>query len=166
MHLHGAQVYLEVAAGDMLAGLLAAAQYDLDPRQQLYDLEGLDYIVLRAHAQPLHAVIHGVARGDEYNGRAARADVLHQLEAAVFWQHHVKQHQVEDFLFKYVRRLRAVIGAVAAVAGLRKAQAHKFGYRLFVLHDEDSYHALTPCRVRCVQSLFNYTRTCIKFVYF
>ena len=151
----------------MLAGFLAAAQHYLDPRQKLYDLEGLDDIILRAHAQPLHAVVHGIARGDEYNRCAAWADVLHQLEAAVFRQHHVEQHKIEDFLFKYVRRLRAVIDAVAAVPGLCKAQAHKLGYRLFVLHDEDSYHALTPLsRSLCSELIQLYTNLyqfCIFF---
>ena len=93
-----------------------------DPREQLVKIVRLDQIVVCPHVQPVNAVAHAVARGQEDHRRGlARRTHLPQHGMAVFFRHHdIKQHTVIVGAAQAVQRLFAVQAGVHAVSGPRQ----------------------------------------------
>ena len=88
--LHGARVDAQPADLDDGVGLVVAPQHDVHARKQFEHLEGLDDVILRAHAQAAHPVVDRAARGQKNDRDAQRADVFHELKAVGVRQHHVE----------------------------------------------------------------------------
>lgn len=139
--LHGARVDAQPTDLDHGVGLVVAPQHDVHAREQLHDLEGLDDIIFRAHAQAAHPVVDRAARGQENDRDAQRADIFHELEAVGIRQHHVEQNEVKYVPFQNVRRGQSVVHARAVIARAGQAHLDQVADRLFIVHDQDLDHA-------------------------
>ena len=139
--LHGARVDAQPANLDDGVGLVVAPQHDVHARKQLEHLEGLDDVILRAHAQAAHPVVDRAARGQKNDRDAQRADVFHELKAVGVRQHHVEQDEVKDIALENVRRGQTVVHARAPVARAGQAHLDQVADRLFVVYDQDLDHA-------------------------
>ena len=111
-----------------MAAEIAAPQHDLDAREQLDSLEGLDDVILRAAAQALDLVGDRAERREEDDGRLAapRADRIEHGEAVGAGQHHVEQNQVVIPRCDALDGLEAVAALRVAVAADRERRCQHF----------------------------------------
>jgi len=120
---------------------LGAASQRFHPRQQLLQGERLGDVVVGAHAQRLHFVIHAVLRRqDEHRHRdPAIAQRPQQFAPLEFGKPQVEHEQVVVAVGGEVQPLLAVAGGVDVVARLLEAAFDVLGDRLVVL-DHQNLH--------------------------
>ena len=138
--------------GMVSPGLSGAAQDALHPRDQLYNVEWLDKIVIRPGVEPAHAVGHAVFRREENDRRlvAALAHLRHERKAVHARHHHIEHNGVILRALKIGERLHAVKAAVDAVALGFECFGEDAVEVLFVLHDQNTHtrpSLLSVCRL-------------------
>ena len=129
-----------------VVGDLAAAQYRVDTRKQLFHLKGLDNIVVRAHLEAMNAVVD-LTLGSEHDDRALGrfADLGAYAPTIEHGEHHVKQHEIRLFFLEFFYRLAAVGCDADFKALFVEIHFDEVGNIVIVLYDKNiACHALIP----------------------
>ena len=132
----------EIAHGDarILSPVRAAAEC-LDAREQFFKNEWLRQIVIRPGAQPAHAIVHRIARGEDEDVRpgAARAQAAEDFEAIQAGQHQIEQHGVVNILLRFPQAILAIRGAVHGIARALQPGGERTPQTLGIFDDEQMH---------------------------
>jgi D-alanyl-D-alanine carboxypeptidase/D-alanyl-D-alanine-endopeptidase (penicillin-binding protein 4) len=142
-----AEVHLERPVGDRLQLLRpAAADQRVGARHQLVQVEGLEQVVVGAQVQPVHAVLHRVARGQDQHRHvlAARPRAAHHLEAVQPRAAHVQHDEVEGLAAQQVVGGAPVVDPVGHEALGSERADQPVGQQGVVLHDQHSHRVIAP----------------------
>ena len=137
---HGFGIHRHVPQGIDGASLPRPAEHGLHPGDQLHDLKGLDQVVIRPGAKPLHPILHAALGGDENHRGAGGLDLPQQVVAVDAGQHDVQQHQVIAVLHDQIRRRVPVVSAGTLVAAGAEIPVDQICNGPFVLDNQNFGH--------------------------
>ncbi len=109
-----------------------------EPGQQLFEIEGLDEVIVSPGIEAGYAVVHGVAGGQNENGPAVTAGAGFAAHGiAVFaGQHQVEDDEVVGVDGGQVDRLLAIAGDIHGVSLLAQTAGDEARYPFFVFHQK------------------------------
>ena len=137
---------LSEASGGPAWSLLGAAQQRAQPGEQLFEVEGLDEVVVGSRVEARDAVGDRVARGENQDGYvvAVRAQSAAGLEATDARHHHVEHQRVGPLGAQPIERLTTVGSHVDVVAVEGQRAAQRLAHGPVVVDHEDAHPAILP----------------------
>jgi D-alanyl-D-alanine carboxypeptidase/D-alanyl-D-alanine-endopeptidase (penicillin-binding protein 4) len=147
------RVELDVGVAQRLAALAGAAtQQRPQTREQLFERERLDEVVVGAGVEPAHAVGHRVARGQHEDRRAVtgRAQPPAHLEAVDVRHQQVEHERVRGPVGQRLQRLGAVGGQLRVVALEPQRSIDGFAHRGLVVDDQDAHAVMVSAEAESV----------------
>ena len=135
---------VEAKAADLEHGrslLLPAAREGAQARGELGEREWLRQVVVGAAVEARHAVVHGVARGEQEDGRpdAVVTQPAARLEAVDAREHHVEDHGVVRSRGRHPQSVLAAPRHVHRGALLSQAAAHQRRHLHVILDDQQTH---------------------------
>ena len=133
----------------MRSDRLGTPRQCLDARQQFLEREGLRHIVVGASAERRDLRVNGVLRREHEHWflESLRAQTVEDLEAGLFWQTHVEDHEVVRFRARPTLPFVAVGDEIDSVALLLETALHVLTHRR-VVFDYQNPHVRAALDVR------------------
>ena len=124
--------------------LPGAAEDVFHARQQFFRFKRLEHIVLRAHAQPAHAVRNRRLRRQKQYGNGPLHHCFGQRKAVLAGQHDIQNRQIRRFFFHHATRLPCVLRRAHVIADQRQLQHHNLPNGRVVFDQQKVCHAALP----------------------
>ena len=118
---------------------MCPSQNRFHPGQQLQHLKGLDHVIIRTHAKPLHPIGKSPFCRQK-NSRDLPGLPVH-LKAIQAGKHNIQKHQIEGLFFQHLHRRFPVIHRSAPVSDQLQISPEQLIYCCLIFYNQNLCHS-------------------------